>query len=210
MPLLYCVSERAPLALTIGRGTETTIVLSRSLLQTLAVPELRGVLAHEIIHVRNGDLALMQLAMVVARLTRVLSQVALMLVFFGLFLRVVTARAFPTLPLLVLAAAPLGVNLLQLALLRAREAEAVLEAAELTGDPYRLASALVKMRDQEQMLLHQCSPASVPVRLPSLFRDQPATDERIRRLMATLMDGSGEGLVHRPRTSDFSLDGNGL
>ena len=184
MPLLYCVSERAPLALTIGRGTETTIVLSRSLLQTLAVPELRGVLAHEIIHVRNGDLALMQLAMVVARLTRVLSQVALLLVFFGLFLRVVMARAFPTLPLLVLAVAPLGVNLLPLALSRAREAEADLEAAELTGDPYGLASALVKMCNQEQMLLRRWSPVLVPLRLPSLFRDHPATEERIRRLMA--------------------------
>jgi heat shock protein HtpX len=185
VPRLCRVAARAPLALTIGRGTETTIVLSQSLLQTLAEPELRGVLAHEIIHVRNGDLALMQLAMVVARLTRVLSQVALMLVFFALFLRVVTARAFPTLPLLVLAAAPLGVNLLQLALSRAREAEADLEAAELTGDPYALASALVKMRDQEQMLLRRWSPALVPLRLPSLFRDHPATEERIRRLMAT-------------------------
>jgi Zn-dependent protease with chaperone function len=47
LPVLCRVSGRAPLAMTIGRGTETTIVLSRSLLQTLAEPELRGVLAHE-------------------------------------------------------------------------------------------------------------------------------------------------------------------
>jgi heat shock protein HtpX len=176
VPLLCRVSGRSPVALTIGRGAETTIVLSHSLLQTLPGRELRGVLAHEIVHVRNGDLALMQLAMVIGLLTRALSQVALALAFFSLFLRLVSARAVPILPLLVLAVAPLGVNLLQLALSRARETEADLEAAELTGDPYGLASALVKMRNQQKVLL----------RLPSLFRDHPATDERIRRLLAAL------------------------
>jgi heat shock protein HtpX len=165
VPLLCRVSGRSPVALTIGRGTGTTIVLSHSLLQTLSRRELRGVLAHKIIHVRNGDLALMQLAMVIGLLTRALSQVALALVFFSLFLRLVSARAVPILPLLVLAVAPLGVNLLQLALSRARDTEADLEAAELTGDPRGPASALVKMRSQQKVRL----------RLPSLFRDHPAT-----------------------------------
>jgi heat shock protein HtpX len=182
-PVLCAVAARAPVAFTIGSSAATAIVLSESLLQTVTERELRGILAHEIIHVRNGDLALMQLAMVVGRLTRVLSQIAFLLVVFSLFLRVVSAHAFPILPLLVLAVAPLGVNLLQFALSRAREAEADLEAAELTGDPYRLASALVKMRDQE-MMLRRWSPATASLRLPSLFRDHPAPDERIRRLMA--------------------------
>jgi heat shock protein HtpX len=136
--------------------------------------------------VRNGDLALMQLAMVVGRLTRVLSQIAFMLVFLGLMLRAFAALAFPIVPLLVLAVAPLGVNLLQLALSRAREAEADLEAAELTGDPYGLACALVKMRNQERILLRRWAPNIVPLRIPSVLRDHPATDERIRRLMAML------------------------
>jgi heat shock protein HtpX len=185
-PLLCRVVERVPVAFTIGGGTAPTIVLSESLLQTMTGRELRGILAHEIIHLRNGDLGLMQLAMVVGRLTRVLSQIALMLVFFSLILRLVSAPAFPILPLLVLAAAPLGVSLLQLALSRTREAEADLEAAELTGDPYGLASALVKMRNREQMLRRRWSSLMVPLRLPSLFCDHPATDERIRRLMAML------------------------
>jgi len=74
--------------------------------------------------------------------------------------------------------------LLQLALSRTREGEADLEAAELTGDPHGLASALVKMRRQEQMLLRGRFPTAAPLRVPSLFRDHPATEERIQALLA--------------------------
>jgi heat shock protein HtpX len=146
--------------------------------------EMRGILAHEIVHVRNGDIALMQLAMVVWQLTRTVSQIAFLLVFFSLFLRTVSAPSFPIVPLLVLAFAPLGVGLLQLALSRTREGEADLEAAELAGDPHGLASALVKLRRQEQMLLRGRFPTAAPLRVPSLFRDHPATEERIQALLA--------------------------
>jgi heat shock protein HtpX len=146
--------------------------------------EIRGILAHEIVHVRNGDLALMQLAMVVGQLTRTVSQIAFLLVFFSLFLRTVSAPSLPIVPLLVLAFAPLGVGLLQLALSRTREGEADLEAAELTGDPHGLASALAKLRRREQMLLHGRFPTVATLRVPSLFRDHPATEERIEALLA--------------------------
>jgi heat shock protein HtpX len=183
-PLLCRVLGPAPVAFTIGGGNAATIVLSQSLLQTMSPREMRGILAHEIIHLRNGDLALMQLAVVVGRLTRVLSQIALLLVFLDLMLRVVSASAFPILPLLVLAVAPLGVNLLQLALSRTREAEADLEAAELTRDPVGLASALTKMRAQERALMRKWYPGLILFRVPRLFRDHPATEERIHRLLA--------------------------
>jgi heat shock protein HtpX len=197
-PLLCRIPQRLPLAMTIGGGSAAIIVTSEPLLQTMSGRQMRGILAHEIVHVRNGDLALMQLAMVVGMLTRVLAQLAFMLVFLAFFLRVVSTRGFPILPLLVLVVAPLGVNLLQLALSRTREAEADLEAAELTGDPCGLASALAKMRSQEQMLVRRWSPAVVPLRLLSLFRDHPATDERIRRLMAMLPLAKGGSAEHSP------------
>jgi heat shock protein HtpX len=136
--------------------------------------EIRGILAHEIVHVRNRDIAFMQLAMVVGQLTRTVSQIAILLVVFSLFLQTGSAPAFPILPLLVLAFAPLGVGLLQLALSRTREGEADLEAAELTGDPHGLASALLKLRRREQMLLRGRFPAAARLRVASLFRDHPA------------------------------------
>jgi heat shock protein HtpX len=104
-------------------------------------------------------------------------------VFLGLFLRTVAVPGFPVIPLLILAVAPVGVGLLQLALSRTREGEADLEAAELTGDPQGLASALVKLRRREQMLLRGRFPTAVPLRVPSLFRDHPATGERIQALL---------------------------
>ncbi len=140
---------------------------------------MRGILAHEIIHLRNSDLTLMQLTVAVGRLTRVLSQIAFLLVFLGLVLRAVSASAFPLLPLIVLALAPLGVNLLQLALARTRETEADLEAAELTGDPLGLASALIKMRDEERALLHNRYPGSACCR--SLAVSRPFGDRMITK-----------------------------
>jgi heat shock protein HtpX len=118
------VGERFPVALTIGEGEATTIALSEALVRGMTAGEIRGILAHEIVHVRNSDISLMQLAMVVGQLTRMLSQIAFLLVFFSLFLHTVSAPSLPIAPLLVLAVAPIGVGLLQLALSRAREAEA--------------------------------------------------------------------------------------
>ena len=184
VPLLCWAGERAPVAFTVGQGEATTIVLSAALVRGMTLREMQGILAHEIVHVRNGDIALMQLAMVAGRLTRLLSQIGLLLVFLSLFLRVVAAHTIPIPPLMILVVAPIAVSMLQLALSRAREGEADLEAAELTGDPHALASALVKMRRHEQMLLRGRFPTVAPIRIPSLLRDHPATDERIRALLS--------------------------
>ncbi len=175
VPHLCWVGDRFPVAFTIGGGEATTIALSEGLVRGMTAREIRGILAHEIVHVRNGDLALMQLAMVVGQLTRTVSQIAFLLVFLSLFLRTVSAPSFPIIPLLVLAFAPLGAGLLQLALSRTREGEADLEAAELTGDPQGLASPLVKLRCQEQMLLRGWFQTPARLRVPSVFRDHPAT-----------------------------------
>lgn len=119
VPLLCWVGERTPVAFTVGQGEATTIVLSAALVRGMTLREMQGILAHEIVHVRNGDIALMQLAMVAGRLTRLLSQIGLLLVFFSLFLRVVSVRTIPIAPLMLLIIAPIAVSLLQLALSRA-------------------------------------------------------------------------------------------
>ncbi len=71
---------------------------------------------------------------------------------------------------------------LLLALSRVREAEADLDAAELTGDPAGLASALVKLRQWQESRLRQLLPTGRILRLPTLLTEHPPTEERIRRL----------------------------
>jgi heat shock protein HtpX len=75
---------------------------------------------------------------------------------------------------------------------REREAEADLEAADLTGDPEGLASALVKIRRCEQLLLRARIGGAMSLRLPTLLRTHPPTEERIRRLLA-MRPSSGTG-----------------
>ena len=82
IPNLCWVAERFPVAFTIGQGEVATIALSRGLVSDMTACEIRGILAHEVVHIRNGDLALMQLAIVAGQLTRMMSQIAFLLVFF--------------------------------------------------------------------------------------------------------------------------------
>jgi heat shock protein HtpX len=194
IPCLYHIDETLPLAFGLGAGEAAAIVVADSLLAGLTQRELCAILAHEIVHLRNGDILLQQLGLVLGWLTRVLSQLGFFLVLVGLAMHVFSLGESPLFSLLVLATAPIGVGLLRLALSRAREAEADLEAAELTGDPAALASALVKLRRWQERLLRQWFPTAHPLHLPTLFDDHPPTEERIRRLM---------GLSRRAGTGGF-------
>ena len=80
-PHLCWVGERFRVAFTIGGAEATTIALSEAVAREMTAREISGILAHEIIHIRNGDLALMQLAIVVGQLTRMMSQIAFLLCF---------------------------------------------------------------------------------------------------------------------------------
>jgi len=184
VPRLYRIEERLPLAFTIGSGDEATIVLSSGLLAELAVREVAAVVAHEIVHVRNGDIAMMQLASAVGLATRMMTRAGLFLILFGLLANLLSLARLPLAPLLLITIAPIAVTLLQLVLARSREGEADLEAAELMGDPQPLASALIKIRRREEALLRGMFPYAMPLRVPPLLRDHPVTEERIRRLLA--------------------------
>ena len=182
LPLLCHVDARLPLAFSIGRNDDTAVVIDDSLLIGLDRSELAGILAHEIAHLRSGDIVLKQIGFVLGWLTRVMSQLGVMLLVFGLLLRAFAAVRWPLLALLVLTLAPIVVQLLQLALSRGREAEADLAAAELTGDPEALAVALQKLRQWQERGLRRVFPTGRVLHLPTLLNDHPPTEERIRRL----------------------------
>ena len=185
-PAIYIIPSTTLNAFATGTPDKAVVGITDGLLRSLTPRELTGVLAHELSHVRNGDLAVMSLADVMTRFTQALSYLAVILAIFNLPAWLLGDSDMPYSALLLLYLAPSIGNLLQLGLSRTREYDADLEGAELTGDPRGLASALAKLeryqgRFWEDLML------PVPGRRipqPSLLRSHPPTDQRVARLLA--------------------------
>jgi heat shock protein HtpX len=119
--------------------------VTAGLLRTLPRRELTAVLAHEIAHIRHGDVLVLRLAAAAATLTRTMASVGVLLLLF--FLPALWTIGMPPSPLLavLLAGAPLLGDLLTLSLSRRRELLADAGAVELTGDVTALAEALARI-----------------------------------------------------------------
>jgi heat shock protein HtpX len=185
IPLLYVIPSMTLNAFATGSPTKAAVGITEGLLRRLSLRELAGVLAHELSHVRNGDLSVMALADVMTRFTQTLSYLAVFLAIFNLPAWLLGDADMPFLALILLYLAPTLGSLLQLALSRTREYDADLEGAELTGDPRGLASALDRL-ERYQGSFWEDLMLPVPARRipqPSLLRSHPPTEERVRRLL---------------------------
>jgi heat shock protein HtpX len=191
MPALYYMRSPMMNAFTVGNRAESAIALTEGLLRGLNMRELSGVLAHEVSHVANNDMWVMGMADLVSRITSTFSLFGQMLVLINLPLLMMGEAVLPWLPLLILVASPTLSALLQLALSRAREYDADLDGAELSGDPVGLASALQKLERYQGGLLERIFLPGRRIPDPSLLRTHPRTEERVRRLMS---------LAQEPRT----------
>jgi heat shock protein HtpX len=183
-PRLYYIRSPILNAFAVGQREDAAIALTDGLLRTLSLRELAGVLAHEISHARNNDLWLMSLADIVGRLTRVMSLLGLVLLILGLPVWLSGRQAVPLLLVLLLVLAPQITLLLQLVLSRAREYEADLDAAGLTGDPAGLASALLKLERYQRGIWERILLPGYRSPEPSILRTHPPTHGRVARLKA--------------------------
>jgi heat shock protein HtpX len=181
-PALYYLSSPLLNAFAVGNPREAAIAVSDGLLRHLTTRELAGVLAHEISHVRNNDLWLMNLADLMSRLTSLMSWLGQLLLLFNLPALAMGAAGVPWLLVLVLIFSPTVMALLQLALSRAREHDADLDAALLTGDPEGLAAALAKLDRLQGRYWEEILLPGRRMPEPSLLRTHPPTAERIARL----------------------------
>ena len=134
-------------------------------------------------HLRRGDIVLKQLGFVLGTVTRMMAQLGIIVLLFGLLMRALSVSEVPLLSLVALVLAPPAVGLMQLAMSRERETEADLAAVELTGDPAGFAAALVKLQRWQEWRLRRLFPTARPFHLPTLLNDHPPTAERIRRLL---------------------------
>jgi heat shock protein HtpX len=183
-PTLYYVPSAMLNAFAVGGPNDAAIAVTDGILRRLDLRELTGVLAHEISHIRNRDLWLMNLADLSGRLTRMMSLLGVGLLIIGLPMWLGGAAGFPWLLVPLLMFAPQLTMLLQLALSRSREFDADLDAAGLTGDPAGLASALVKLERYQRGLWERILLPGRRLPEPSLLRSHPPTEERLARLAA--------------------------
>jgi heat shock protein HtpX len=184
VPRLYYVPSRMLNAFAVGGRDDAVIAVTDGMLRALDLRELAGVLAHEVSHIRNRDLWLMGIADLAGRLTRVMTLLGLALLLVGLPLWLGGATSVPWLLIPLLVFAPQITTLLQLALSRAREFDADLDAAGLTGDPDALASALAKLERHQRGVWEQILLPGQRLPQPSVLRTHPPTGERIARLEA--------------------------
>ncbi|MBU2581715.1 MAG: M48 family metalloprotease [Alphaproteobacteria bacterium] len=183
-PGLYVIPSATLNAFATGNPQNASIAVTEGLLRRLTMREIATVIAHEMSHIRNNDLWLMNLADVMTRLVQSLSYVALALAIMNVFGMLTGEAPISWWAVLALYVAPAFSSLLQLGLSRAREFDADLEAAMLTGDPMGLASALSRLEHYQgqfwEDLVYPVPARRVPQ--PSLLRTHPATEERIDRL----------------------------
>ena len=193
MPRVYLIQEDAPNAFATGRNPEhAAVAATTGILQVLSDRELRGVMAHELAHVKHRDILISTISATMAGAISMLANIAM---FFGG--RDSEGRSHnPIVGMLVMFLAPLAASLIQMAISRAREFEADRGGAEISGDPHALASALQKIahyargiplaaaeRHPETAQMMISNPLSGEG-LRGLFSTHPSTEERVARLMA--------------------------
>ncbi|WP_186395465.1 zinc metalloprotease HtpX [Stappia sp. TSB10GB4] len=182
MPRLYLVPSRLVNAFSTGTREDSAICLTEGLLVRLTPREFVGVMAHELAHVAHGDIHVMAMADMVARMTGIMSLFGLALVLVNLPEALAGGAGVPWGTVLLLVVAPTLGTMVQLALSRTREFDADVGAASLTGDPDGLASALMKLERIHGRMWEAALPQGARIPDPSVLRSHPETGERVRRL----------------------------
>lgn len=147
MPKLYVIEDPAPNAFATGRDEKHAVVAATTgLLSMMTRQELEGVIAHELSHIKNRDMLVMTVAVVLAGFVAIIADLFLRMSMFGGGDRDSKAGAlFLVLALVGAIIAPIAAQLIQLAVSRRREFLADASGALLTRYPEGLASALQKI-----------------------------------------------------------------
>jgi heat shock protein HtpX len=191
MPKVYIIDEQQPNAFATGRNPENAAVAATTgIMQMLSERELRGVMAHELAHVKHRDILISTISATVAGAISMLAQ-------FGMFFGGRDDdRPNPVVAIAMMILAPLAGMLIQMAISRTREFGADKGGAEICGDPDALADALAKIdayargipmhtaeahpETAQMMIMNPLSGGG----LRGLFSTHPSTEERVARLRA--------------------------
>jgi heat shock protein HtpX len=185
MPRLYMIPVDQPNAFATGRNPKhSAVAVTRGITQLLSEDELRGVLSHELAHVKHRDILITSVA---ATIGAAITYLGYMLLWFGdddSPLGLIGSLAMVLL-------APLAATIIQLSISRQREFAADAGGAELTGNPESLASALLRLEEGAKAMPMQVNQAAEPLYIvkpfsgkgfAKLFSTHPPIEERVRRL----------------------------
>jgi len=193
MPKIYVIPTESPNAFATGRNPQhASVAVTQGILNLLNDEELEGVLAHELGHVNNRDILISSIAATLAGAITYLGQMGrFAMIFGGMGGDREERRGGGLGALLMLILAPIAAMLIQLAVSRSREYHADETGAQLTGNPYALASALAKLDTYSKRLPMAASPSTahlfiiqpvLGVDVGSLFSTHPPIAKRIERL----------------------------
>jgi heat shock protein HtpX len=190
MPRLYMVPAKQPNAFATGRSPKhAAIAVTEGITHLLSESELRGVLSHELAHVRNRDTLTQSVA---ATIGGAITWIAYSLLFFGgdddSPLGLVAGLAMVIL-------APMAATIVQLAISRQREYAADATGARISGAPNALADALERLEAGAKAMPMQVNASAEPLYIvkpfagkgiSSLFSTHPPIEERVRRLRSMM------------------------
>jgi heat shock protein HtpX len=195
MPRLYLVPSESPNAFATGRSpAHAAVAVTDGITRLLTRDELRGVLAHELSHVKNRDTLISAVAATIAGVITMVAHMAQYAALFGGMRRDEDDEGGGVLgSLFLVILAPIAAAVIQMAISRAREYQADATGARLSHAPHSLASALEKIAVASERLPLPSGPATAhlwilnPLRgswLANLFSTHPPVEDRIRRLRA--------------------------
>ena len=187
MPRLYMIPVDQPNAFATGRSPKhSAVAVTRGIMQTLSEDELRGVLAHELAHVKHRDILIQSVA---ATIGAAITYLGYMLLWFGGDDNDSPIGLVASLALVLLA--PIAATIIQLSISRQREFAADAGGAEICGNPESLASALLRLEEGAKAMPMQVNQATEPLYIvrpfkgggiAGLFSTHPPIEERVRRL----------------------------
>jgi heat shock protein HtpX len=186
MPSLHMIPSDQPNAFATGRNPKhAAVAVTEGITKLLSEDELRGVIAHELAHIKNRDILTQSVASAIGAM---ITYLAYFFLWFGgddeSPLSLIASLALVLL-------APIAATLIQLAVSRQREYAADATGAEVSGNPESLASALLRLEEGAKAMPMQVNQATEPLYIvkpfrgggiASLFSTHPPIEERVRRL----------------------------
>ncbi len=195
MPRIYMIDSEQPNAFATGRDPQhAAVAVTEGIMRMMPKNEIRGVIAHELAHVKHRDILISSIAATIAGAISMLANMAQWAMIFGGF----GGRSSrdeegsnPVAGLVMIIVAPIAAMLVQMAISRSREYDADEGGAKISGDPMALANALRRLEAAKNEIPMKATPATAHMfivnpltgkSLMNMFSTHPPIEDRIARL----------------------------